>query len=159
MRRACVIALALAPLAGCAEPRYPARGTVALDDGTRVIKGVVVFERLEGGSAVTARGEIKPDGGFELTTDKPGDGVPAGRYRVLINPLDLSDVPDEEKPLPYDAKYLKFQTSGLTAEVKAGPNEVPLKLARPAPRPDPKPADPKPEPPADPKKPDGGPPK
>ena len=101
---------------------YPVGGTVTLDDGKPVTKGVVVFERTEGGPPITARGEIKPDGSYQLSTYRPGDGVPPGKYRVQLNPLDLSEVPDEEKQLPFDAKYLKFETSGLEYEVRPGPN-------------------------------------
>jgi hypothetical protein len=131
MTRYLVLATVCATLAGCGSSKYPVRGTVTLDDGTPVAKGLVVFERTEGGKPITARGEIKYDGSYEVSTDKPGDGVPPGRYRVLINSMDLSDIPDELKKLPYDYKYLKFNTSGLEFEVKDGPNEYPIKLSRP----------------------------
>jgi hypothetical protein len=91
---------------------------------------MVVVERRDGGAPVTARGEIQPDGRFELSTDKIGDGVPPGKYRVLINPMDLSDIPDEKKNLPFDIKYLKFATSGLEYEVKDGANDLAIKLDR-----------------------------
>src|SRR5947208_2506929 len=107
------VALLALGLAGCGEGLYPVRGTVTLDDGTPVTRGLVVFERVDGGRPITARGEIGPGGRYELSTNKPGDGVPPGKYRVLLNPLDLSDVPDEKKNLPFDIKYLKFETSGL----------------------------------------------
>ena len=92
-------------------------------------KGMVIAERFEGGEAITAQGEIRPDGTFQLSTTKPGDGVPPGKYRVLINSMDLSDVPDEQKDLPYDAKYLSYKTSGLELEVKRGATDLPIKLA------------------------------
>jgi hypothetical protein len=92
---------------------------------------MVVFERTDGGPAVTARGEIQSDGRYELSTDKPSDGVPPGKYRVLINSMDLSEVPDEKKNLPFDIKYLKFETSGLQYEVKSGANDYAIKLDRP----------------------------
>jgi hypothetical protein len=123
-------AVALLAAFGCGNGKYPVRGTVTLDDGTPLSKGMVVVERSAGGAAVTARGEIGPDGHFELSTDKIGDGVPAGRYRVLINSMDLSDVPDEKKNLPFDIKYLKFTTSGLEYEVTDGANELAIKLNR-----------------------------
>jgi hypothetical protein len=122
--------LALGP-AGCGASMYPVRGTVTLDDGTPLTRGLVVFERTEGGPPVTARGEVRPDGTYNLSTAKPGDGVPPGRYKVLVNPLDLSAVPDEQKKLPFDLKYTKFQTSGLEFEVKSGSNDCPIKLDRP----------------------------
>jgi hypothetical protein len=134
MRRVLVAAafITLTAAFGCGGGKYPVRGTVALDDGTPVTKGLIVFERSDGGPPLTARGEIRPNGSFELSTDKPGDGVPAGRYKVLINSMDLSDIPDEQKKLPYDVKYLKFETSGLECEVKSGATEYPIKLSRPA---------------------------
>jgi hypothetical protein len=123
-------ALVLLTAAGCGGGKYPVRGTVTLDDGTPLTKGMVVVERRDGGAPVTARGEIKSDGSYELSTDKAGDGVPTGKYRVLINSMDLSDVPDEKKNLPFDIKYLKFETSGLECEVTSGSNEYAIKLIR-----------------------------
>ena len=120
-----------AALAGCSGGKVPVRGIVTLDDGSPLTKGLVVFERTDGGPPITARGEIKSDGRYELSTDKPGDGVPQGRYKVLINPMDLSDIPDEQKHLPFDVKYTKFTTSGLECEVKAGGTDFPIKLDRP----------------------------
>ena len=57
--------------------------------------------------------------------------MPPGKYRVRINSMDLSEVPDEKKKLPYDVKYLNSESSGLEYEVKSGANEYPIKLARP----------------------------
>src|SRR5262245_25150973 len=118
-------------VAGCGGGKLPVRGTVTLEDGTPLTKGLVVFERVEGGKAITARGEVLSDGSFEMSTDKPGDGVPVGKYRVLVNAMDLSDVPDEQKKIPFDFKYQKFETSGLEFEVKSGNNVFPIKLDRP----------------------------
>jgi hypothetical protein len=125
------VPLLLAVLAGCSNGKHPVRGTVTLDDGTPLTKGLVVFERIDGGPAITARGQVGPDGRYELSTDKPDDGVPPGRYKVLINAMDLSDVPDEKKHLPFDVRYTKFETSGLECEVKAGGTDFPIKLDRP----------------------------
>lgn len=126
-----VAAALLVGLAGCGGGKYPVRGTVTLDDGSPLTKGLVVFERTDGGPAVTARGNVGADGRYELSTDQPGDGVPPGKYKVLVNPLDSSDVPDEQKKLPFDIRYTKFQTSGLECEVKAGGTDFPIKLDRP----------------------------
>ncbi len=118
--------------AGCGRRMYPVHGTVTLEDGRPLTRGIVIFEGQHDGIAVMARGEIKPDGSYQLSTEKPGDGAPPGKYRVQINPMDRSEVPDEQKKLPFDIKYLRFDTSGLEYEVKAGPNEFPIKLSRPA---------------------------
>ncbi len=117
--------------AGCGQRMYPVHGTVTLEDGRPLTRGMVVFEGQQNGVAIMARGEIKPDGSYQLSTEKPGDGVPPGKYRVQINSMDLSEVPDEKKKLPFDIKYLRFNTSGLEYEVKAGPNEYDIKLSRP----------------------------
>src|SRR5579871_4757472 len=127
---AAVAVLALV-LSGCGGGKYPVHGTVTLDDGTPLTKGLVVFERVDGGPPITARGNVGPDGRFTISTEKPGDGVPAGRYKVLVNPLDLSDVPDELKTLPFDIKYVKFDTSGLEFTVQSGPNDFPIRLEKP----------------------------
>ena len=125
-----VIAVALLCwLAGCGKKYYPVNGSVTLDDGTPLSKGLVIFERVEGGPALTARGDIQPDGRYQLSTETPGDGVPVGRYKAVINPLDGSDVPDEKKMLPFHVKHVNFKTTDLEFEVKAGPNDIPIKLA------------------------------
>jgi hypothetical protein len=129
LRSAAALLLALG-LTGCGSKYHPVRGTVTLDDGTPVTKGMVVFEGEIDGAPVSARGEIKPDGTYQLSTAKPGDGVPAGKYRVLINPLDLSEVPDEKKNIPFHFKYMKFESSELEFEIKPGPNDIPIKLER-----------------------------
>jgi hypothetical protein len=130
--RPAALALAFLGLAGCGGGLYPVRGAVTLDDGTPVTKGLVVFERVGGGEPIVARGQIQSDGSYELSTYKPGDGVPPGKYKVLLNSMDLSDVPDEAKNLPYDTRYLSLATSGLEVEVTSGPNDIPIKLDRPA---------------------------
>ncbi|MBO0699734.1 MAG: carboxypeptidase regulatory-like domain-containing protein [Zavarzinella sp.] len=124
----------LLAFAGCGPRMYPVHGTVTLEDGTPVTRGLVIFERVEGGPAITARGDIQSDGRYQLSTETPGDGVPAGRYRVSINPLDTSDVPDERKVLPFDVKYLNQKTSGLEFEVKPGATEYSIRLSPPAPK-------------------------
>lgn len=127
-----LMTVALLALVGCNKPnRHPVQGKVVLEDGTPLAKGLVVFESPDGDHM--ARGTIQGDGTFVLGTGKPGDGVKPGRYRVLVSALDMADVPDEEKVLPFDVKYTRHETSGLVVEVKSEPNQVTLKLERPAP--------------------------
>jgi len=128
--RALVAAAGLLVLTGCGDRLYSVKGTVALEDGTPVTRGMVVCERVEGGPAVSAQGAIQPDGTFRLGTVKPGDGLPAGKYKVLINPMDLSDLPDDKKDIPFDAKYLNFKTSDLELEVKNGDVAYPIRLTK-----------------------------
>jgi hypothetical protein len=122
-------AVAALCLTGCGDRLYPVHGTVALEDGTPVTRGMIICERVDGGPAVSAQGEIRPDGTFRLGTTKPDGGLPPGRYQVLINPMDLSDLPDDKKDIPFDPRYLNFKTSGLELDVK-GDTDFPVRLAK-----------------------------
>ncbi len=77
----------------------------------------------------TAYGEIGPDGSYSLMTEKPGDGATPGSYQVTVVALeDMGDrLPEERNPLPPPVvpnKYSNATTSGLTAEVEAGKENV-----------------------------------
>ncbi len=131
--RAAAVALVLLAAAGCGPKLYPVRGKVTLADGQPVTEGMVVFERKgEAKEAVTARGEIQADGSYRLSTHRPGDGVPAGTYRVLVAPkFDPNAVDRAPKPPPFDPRYAEFGTSGLEFEVKAGgPDEFPITVKK-----------------------------
>jgi len=120
----------LMALVGCG--RYAAvGGKVTLDDGTPVSSGTVVFESTDEAKAISARGEIQTDGSYQLSTDRPGDGVLPGKYRVLVAP------PPPNPDLPpvkvvFDSRYSEFATSGLEFEVKSGSNDYPIKLTKAA---------------------------
>jgi hypothetical protein len=103
------------------------RGKVTYPDGKPVTEGMVVFESKGQEKAVTARGEIQSDGSYTLSTYKPGDGAPLGKYRVLVSPkFDPNSVDRPTKAQPFDPK------SGLEFEVTAsGPNDFPIQVSRP----------------------------
>jgi hypothetical protein len=126
--------LLLLGLVGCGR-YYPVSGKVTLDDGTPVTDGLVIFEQAEAGDKdpVMARGEIKSDGSFQLSSVKPGDGLPTGKYRALVTPKgDLEGAAAGKKPvMPYDQRYTDFKTSHLEFEVKEGSNDFPITLKRP----------------------------
>ena len=126
--RALAVCLILG-MVGCGPKLYPVRGTITLDDGTPLTKGLVIFERVDGGPPLTARGNVKSDGKFELSTNNPNDGVPLGRYKMVINPLDTSDAPDEARVLAFDLKYVNLGSTDLAFEVKAESNNFSVKLA------------------------------
>jgi hypothetical protein len=73
------------------EPQSEAKG-----DKERVHKG--------------ASGKIKPDGSFELTTVKPGDGVIPGRYKVIVV---IRDVSPAGVTLLIPQRYADPNTSGF----------------------------------------------
>jgi len=133
------LALALVLLAGCSDAKmatYPVEGTVTLD-GQPVAGGSVLFRPAQG---PIATGKVDEQGRFQLRTYGEADGAVAGRHAVRLVPPDKKfDVaPDElefitdgeslRQPPPFPAKYLAFETSGLTADVKEDDNRFDFEL-------------------------------
>jgi len=98
-----LLAIAVLGIGGCSKkgPKMvKVSGTVKFRDGTalpvpqrdRGGSATIRFEPadIEDGSADPNRprkpayGAIKPDGSYEVTTVKPGDGVIPGRYKVAV---------------------------------------------------------------------------
>ena len=129
----CLLPLTILVLSGCGEPFYAVRGSVTFDDGAPLTQGTVVAESItrEGPEAITARGEIRPDGSFDLATEAPGDGVPAGKYRVLVAPIVDVNAPTPQATIPIDPRFTEFNTSGLELEVQPGKNELPIRVSKP----------------------------
>jgi hypothetical protein len=126
-------ALVLALLGGCGARKYPVVGKVVFKDGTPLPGGLVVFSPLDPGNHVGARGYIKPDGTFELSSEKAGDGSLEGRYQVLVRPPSQGrgeDDPRRNIPL-IDPRFTRFETSGLEFEVRPGRNELTIEVERP----------------------------
>src|SRR5262249_38755738 len=67
-------------------------GPVIYKPATRVTAGLVIFEPAN--QKISARGEIKPDGSFQLGTHGDNDGAMEGEYKVLVAPPPL---PEEGK--------------------------------------------------------------
>jgi hypothetical protein len=126
------LALSLAFGSGCGfgQRTYPVHGTVLFEDDTpaaQLAGGTVVFESLDDKSNATAT--IQADGTFRLRGQDGRDGVPAGKYRVLIVPPEPDD-PDRRPPPIIADRYLSFDTSGLETSVHEKPNELQLKVQR-----------------------------
>lgn len=116
---------------GCGSdqlPVAPAKGTVKYK-GKTLEFGSVMFQPAKG---PPARGTIQPDGSFVLGTYGDNDGAIIGKHKVRIS-CNETQRPGYTPPAGEEAgvgkmlipkKYVSVQTSGLTAEVKAGgPNE------------------------------------
>jgi hypothetical protein len=102
------------------EETAPVRGVVIID-GQPVEGATVVFNHVEGKYA--AVGVTDPNGNFVLRTFKQNDGAVPGVYRVAISKK--TDGGADVVPM----KYGDSNTSGLTAEVRAGANEFRFELS------------------------------
>lgn len=97
--------------AGCGSRNlFPVSGRVAHKDGTPVTGGMVIFEPVN--QKVSARGEIKADGSYQLGTNGDNDGAMEGEYKVVIAPPPL---PEEGKRVrsPISAKYQSLESTPL----------------------------------------------
>lgn len=104
---------------------------VVMLDGKPLTKGSVQFtpDSKQGTTGRMALGDIGPDGEFTLTTSTPGDGAQVGFHNVSVVCVDAPPF-DPKNPVPTTVKWLipeKYgvdQTSGLTAEVKEGEENI-----------------------------------
>jgi hypothetical protein len=123
---------------GCSEDdgvgvRYPVSGTITYK-GEPVPRGTVNFLPEAGTEIRPASGEIQPDGSYKLTTQTPGDGAMAGKYKVAISAMEVNEADYKSKTggtadqvavakasrkslIP--VKYSGTMTSGLSAEVSS----------------------------------------
>lgn len=123
---------------GCSNhpPTYPVSGTVTFDDGTPVSGGTVEFRNvtMDVSKQVNARGEIGPDGKYQLTTYTLSDGAVAGDHQIAIFPLAQEtpgNLSSEPPPNPIERKYQSYDASGLTYTVKTdGPNVLDIKVGK-----------------------------
>jgi hypothetical protein len=79
-----------------------------------------------------AQGSVRKDGTFDWGTLRPGDGAKLGKYRVIVLPRALGDgeLAQGMKPA-VDGKFTRYDSSGIEFEVKAGRNELMIKVGRP----------------------------
>src|SRR5262249_22238436 len=106
-----LVSLVLLGVSGCGgETLFPVSGKVTYKDGKPVTAGLVIFEPV--GQRISARGEIQPDGSFQLGTYRDKDGAMEGEYKVLIAPPPL---PEEGKRRrsPVHPKYQNLETTPL----------------------------------------------
>lgn len=118
--------------AGCGRriTLVPAEGRVTLD-GKPVQFGAVMVQPAAGPAA---QGKINGDGTFRLGTFKPDDGAIPGTATVRVMCRKDVTQPGGEKaygPSLIPDRYTRFDTSGLTVEIKAGMKPLEISLSRP----------------------------
>jgi hypothetical protein len=122
--------LGISGLPGCGDKRkpvFPVRGQV-LVDGRPAENAIIIFHSLDppGSSREPRpRAVIGPDGRFEVTTYEPNDGAPAGNYRISVIWKTKSLVGDSDEKNLLPVRYMSPRTSGLSATVEEGPNDLP----------------------------------
>jgi hypothetical protein len=125
----------LAFVSGCGSGRYAVTGRVTYEDGSPVEAGTVIGEAKVDGRPVGVQGNIEKDGTFCWGTERARDGAFPGNYRVLVMPVALGDSELAAGKVPaVGGKYAKYETSGITFEVKAQNNVLNITVAKPKPR-------------------------
>jgi hypothetical protein len=125
-----LLMLGFVAITGCGPSMVPVHGKVTLPDGKPAAGSQVVFESDSSGKKVMARGDVRDDGSYDISTLKPGDGITPGKYRVLVNPPPMTN-PEAPAAVPFNPKYSSFETSGLGFEVKrGGSNDFPITVSK-----------------------------
>jgi hypothetical protein len=124
-----VVLLACVVAGGCSRgpTLVPATGRVTLN-GKPLDTGAIMVQPTAGPAA---QAKINPDGTFQLSTFKPGDGAIVGAAAVRVFCRKNITPPGGEQawgPSLIPDRYNRFDTSGLTVEIKAGmpPLEISL---------------------------------
>jgi hypothetical protein len=122
--------LSLVALNGCGDDglaTYSVTGSVKVD--SKPAEGaMVIFCPVDGSgelSKLRPFAHSGPDGTFEVTTFDPGDGAPAGSYKVIIQwPTKPSEDDRRGSVDRLRGRYMDLERSQLTAKVE-GDTELP----------------------------------
>lgn len=120
--------VAVLPMTGCGGKTAtvaPVNGKVLLD-GHPLTTGQVLTIPVAGRGS---KGDIQPDGSFELSTYGDGDGALIGTHQVAVAVREPSTSSSPEAPLGkllVPEKYTNALDSGLTIEVKADGENAPV---------------------------------
>lgn len=122
-----MIALLLFTFFGCSENKQ-LKGKVTFTDGEPAPCGMVYFST----PSFQARGEIKQDGTYTVSSLGKNDGLPKGEYSVsLTGVVKFDKKGNVPMPIPLnlcDEKYSSPETSGLTCIIPAPGNKFDIVL-------------------------------
>jgi len=129
------VSFTLPLLVGCnAEGIHPVRGQVIWKDtkqpAVELVNSVISFEQAE--TQTSARGQIKPDGSFQLTTIAENDGAKIGEHVVLLMEVGrLPQTADPTKLMPgkIPTRYATHQ-SDLRVVIQPGVNQPTIEIER-----------------------------
>ena len=125
-RLGCLLLAVLASGCGGKYDTHAVQGKVTLTDGTPLENVQVTFKCQQ--PPITATAITEADGNYSLGTVAPGDGAPAGQYRVSVVELSDYEDPDNPKPPRIDRRYGHFKRSGLEFTVPAEDNNYDIRL-------------------------------
>ncbi|MDR3232919.1 MAG: hypothetical protein LBT46_04530 [Planctomycetaceae bacterium] len=98
-------------------------GKITLEDGTPLDKGAVVFDN----GKLNFRGQVMPDGSYQLGVTRDAQKIPAGNYKVWIaNTLETENY-GREYSIYFNTiagEYMGLDTSPLSAAVLPGGSQV-----------------------------------
>lgn len=120
VRRVCGSLAILALASGCSSQleTYKVNGRVEFENGRPVVVGLVECLSLE--HQLNARGTIREDGTFSLTSFEEGDGAVAGKHKCVVIQMVIGENIKGHRPSTVgvvDSKYASYQTSGLEIDV------------------------------------------
>jgi hypothetical protein len=122
------VLLSLLGVVGCGGDSAPSAGALHAIKGKVITTSPAALAGLKiefipnGGGARPAKGDIKSDGSFELTTTSPSDGICEGDYKVrLIRSAPLA----KGKTFPIPSQYFDEDGSFLSASIKSDTTEIP----------------------------------
>jgi hypothetical protein len=136
MRAIALLAVSALPLlVGCnPDGIHPVQGQVIWKDtkepAVELVNSIISFEQAE--TQTSARGQIKPDGSFQLTTNNENDGAKIGEHAVLLMEIGrLPQAADPTKLMPgkIPPRYATPQ-SDLRAVIKPGLNQPTIEVER-----------------------------
>lgn len=138
--RLALVLVALVPLAGCGDGKlkcHPVAGQVLYNG--EPLKGVdVAFHPADpkNDTGYPPHATTDENGKFTLTTYLPGDGAPAGEWKVAVAfaVQAVDDGADQSKKLTFQvpAQYQKKESTPLVVTIGAGSNALePFKLTGP----------------------------
>lgn len=131
-----MVAIALG-LTGCGDSDgfklAPVKGKVVYK-GQPVTAGSLTFRPLGSGNSEKAAAlgkpataEVKEDGTFVVTTEKPGDGAVVGKHQVMFTPVSIAAKSYDDKPP--QSPYVGLTPKQSEVEVKGGaPNDLEIEL-------------------------------
>ena len=103
------------------------------DDGSPLTAGTVVFAT----DTLEARGSLQADGTYKMSSDKEGDGLPPGKYKVYIRDaytyerVGTAENATDVSVALIDSKYSSPNSSDLECEVSSSKRTYEFKVDRP----------------------------